>query len=79
LDLYTIYRELGKLDGLTISLLGDLKYGRTVHSLLKFFSFFKDLNVNLVCPKSLMFPEDLLKEIQLDSIKINHFTYLMMT
>jgi aspartate carbamoyltransferase len=71
LDLYTIYRELGTIDGLTITLLGDLKYGRTVHSLLRFFSLF-NLTVNLVCPDSLKFPQELLDEIPSENIKINH-------
>lgn len=71
LDLYTIYRELGTIDGLTITLLGDLKFGRTVHSLLKFLSFFKNLTVNLVSPDSLKFPEDILLEIQSNNMKVN--------
>ena len=76
LDLYTIYRELGKIDGLTVTLLGDLKYGRTVHSLLKFLSLFDGLTVNLVCPENLSFPEELLAEVNGDKIKINHSTEL---
>jgi carbamoyl-phosphate synthase/aspartate carbamoyltransferase len=69
LDLYTIYRELGGLDGLTITLLGDLKYGRTVHSLLRLLSLFDNLTVNLVSPDLLRFPEELLEEVK--SCKIN--------
>ncbi len=56
LDLYTIYREFSKLDGLTITLLGDLKYGRTVHSLLLALSRF-NVRVNLVSPSILGVPE----------------------
>lgn len=76
LDLYTIYRELGKVDGLTITLLGDLKFGRTVHSLLKFFSLFSNLTINLVSPDTLRFPEDLLKEIPTSSITIKETSSL---
>jgi carbamoyl-phosphate synthase/aspartate carbamoyltransferase len=76
LDLYTIYRELGTIDGLTVTLLGDLKYGRTVHSLLKFMSLFDGLTVNLVCPESLSFPEELLEEIKTDRIRVVHSTEL---
>ena len=76
LDLYTIYRELGGLDGLTITLLGDLKYGRTVHSLLKLLSLFDGLTINLVCPESLNFPEELLSEVNKDRIKIKNSTEL---
>jgi aspartate carbamoyltransferase len=76
LDVYTIYRELKQVDGLTVTLLGDLKFGRTVHSLLKILSFFNDLTVNLVCPESLSFPEELLKELDGEKIKIVHSTDL---
>ena len=79
LDIYTIYRELGGLDGLTLTLLGDLKYGRTVHSLLKLLSLFNGLTVNLVCPENLQFPEEILNDIGKDgikNIKINHSTEL---
>lgn len=56
LDLYTMHREFSRLDGLTISLLGDLKYGRTVHSMLLALSRF-NVNVNLVSPSILRVPE----------------------
>ena len=72
LDLYTIYRELGTIDGLTVTLLGDLKYGRTVHSLLKFLTLFNNLTVNLVSPDSLRFPDDLLEEYKSDGVTINY-------
>ena len=40
LDLFTILEELGQVDGLTVTMLGDLKYGRTVHSLARLLSLF---------------------------------------
>ncbi len=40
LDLYTIERELGRLDGLKVAMVGDLKYGRTVHSLTRLLSMY---------------------------------------
>jgi len=49
LDLYTIRRELGKIDGLNIALAGDLRYGRTVHSLAYALSLY-DINLYLVSP-----------------------------
>lgn len=58
LDLYTIYQEKGKIDGLTITMLGDLKYGRTPHSLAKILNNF-DVTLNFVAPTSLTFPDDL--------------------
>ncbi len=76
LDLYTIFRELGTVDGLTITLLGDLKFGRTVHSLLKFISLFKNMTINLVSPDTLKFPEELYNEIDLQNVKVNDYNLL---
>ena len=57
LDLYTIQREfsrLGKLiDGAHIAMVGDLKYGRTVHSLIKLLSLYRGLTFTLIAPQSL--------------------------
>ena len=54
LDLYTIRKELrgrGRgLDGLRIAMIGDLKYGRTVHSLCRLLSLFNNIHITLVCP-----------------------------
>lgn len=58
LDLYTIYQEKGVIDGLVITMIGDLKYGRTPHSLAKILNNF-DVSINFVSPASLSFPEDL--------------------
>lgn len=52
LDLYTIKKELGKIDGKNIGIVGDLKYGRTVYSLLYGLSNY-DVNVHLISPESL--------------------------
>ncbi len=76
LDLYTIKRELGHIDGLSITLLGDLKHGRTVHSLLRLIALFDHVTVNLVCPDNLRFPEDYLQEISSDKLTINHSSEL---
>ncbi|NYT85815.1 aspartate carbamoyltransferase [Pollutimonas harenae] len=61
LDLYTILTEfsrLGKLlDGAHIALVGDLKYGRTVHSLLKLLSLYRGLKFTLVSPRGLEMPD----------------------
>jgi aspartate carbamoyltransferase len=58
LDIYTIYQEKGTIDGLTITMLGDLKYGRTPHSLAKILNNFK-VTLQFVSPASLAFPDDL--------------------
>ena len=67
LDLYTIEKELSQnnknLDNLRIALVGDLKYGRAVHSLCKILSKFSNVNMNLVSPVELRLPEDLLNQL----------------
>ena len=67
LDLYTIEKELSlnnkNLDNLRIALVGDLKYGRAVHSLCKILSKFSNVNMNLVSPGELRLPEELLNQL----------------
>lgn len=62
LDLYTIQKEMesrGKaVNGLRIALIGDLRYGRTVHSLCKLLSLYEDIHFTLVSPWELRLPED---------------------
>ena len=55
-DLLTIYRELGHFDGLTVGCCGDLKYGRTVHSLLAALSRYQNMKVVLISPEELKLP-----------------------
>ncbi len=52
-DIYTIQRELGGIDGLRIALVGDLLYGRTIHSLLPLLCVHKGITVDLVSPPQL--------------------------
>jgi aspartate carbamoyltransferase len=63
LDLFTIQEEMGRIDGLTITMVGDLKYGRTVHSLARLLALF-DVRLNYVSPEILRMPETLIEEIQ---------------
>ncbi len=56
-DLLTISREMGRLDHLTIGLCGDLKYGRTVHSLIEAMSRYANIRFVLISPKELMLPD----------------------
>ncbi len=63
LDLYTIRKELGKVDGLDIVLAGDLRYGRTVHSLAYALSLYKDVTLNLVSPPLLKMRKEVLEEV----------------
>ncbi|HUF36891.1 MAG TPA: aspartate carbamoyltransferase [Anaerolineales bacterium] len=62
LDLFTIVEELGEVDGLTVTLLGDLKYGRTVHSLARLLSLY-DVRLNYVSPEVLRMPAEIIAEI----------------
>ena len=56
-DLLTITRELGHLDNLTIGFCGDLRFGRTVHSLIKAMSRYEGTKVILIAPNELRFPD----------------------
>lgn len=51
LDLYSIYKTQGSLDDITVTMVGDLKYGRTVHSLLQALSHFRVKFVFVACPE----------------------------
>eukprot|EP00475_Leptophrys_vorax_P024487 TRINITY_DN3379_c0_g1_i1.p1 TRINITY_DN3379_c0_g1~~TRINITY_DN3379_c0_g1_i1.p1 ORF type:complete len:316 (+),score=91.32 TRINITY_DN3379_c0_g1_i1:705-1652(+) len=69
LDLYTIFSELKKVEGLTITLLGDLKNGRTVHSLAKLLSLY-NVKINYVSPDSLKMPAEIIAEIKKKNPKL---------
>jgi aspartate carbamoyltransferase len=58
LDVYTIYKELGSLKNLTVSMVGDLKYGRTVHALAELLSLFQT-RFYFVSPNLLRMPEEI--------------------
>lgn len=58
LDVFTIREELGTCSGLTVTLVGDLKNGRTVHSLVKLLSLY-GVKLNYVCPPSLAMPAEI--------------------
>ncbi|WP_022910887.1 aspartate carbamoyltransferase [Aestuariimicrobium kwangyangense] len=62
LDLYTLEKELGQrggtVDGSTIAVVGDLRHGRTVHSLLKLLTVYRDVSVRLFAPESLELPDE---------------------
>ena len=55
-DLLTIYREIGRLENLTVGCCGDLKYGRTVHSLISALSRYKNIKIVLISPEELKLP-----------------------
>lgn len=63
LDVYTIQKEIGRLDGIQVSLVGDLKYGRTVHTLVELLSLY-NLGLRLVSPESLKMPADIVSNLK---------------
>ena len=69
-DLLTIKRELGHIDGITIGFCGDLRFGRTVHSLIKALSRYEGIKVVLIAPDELRLPDyikrDVLEKVGLD-------------
>ena len=64
LDTFTIFEELGagQIDGKTVTMLGDLKYGRTVHSLARLLSLYK-VKINYVSPEILRMPREVMNEV----------------
>ena len=62
LDMFTIFAELGSAEGLTVTMLGDLKYGRTVHSLARLLSLYK-IKLNYVSPDILRMPQEVMDEV----------------
>lgn len=77
LDTFTIFEELGVgvVDGLTVTLLGDLKYGRTVHSLARLLSVY-DIKLNYVSPDILRMPEEVMEEVAEKQIPQREFSSL---
>jgi len=69
LDLYTIQKEKGTLEGLTVSMVGDLKYGRTVHSLSYALAPFKPSYV-YCAPKELTMPAEVVEDMQARGIPV---------
>ncbi|HNO95193.1 MAG TPA: hypothetical protein PKJ84_13555, partial [Anaerolineales bacterium] len=63
LDTFTIMEELGRLDNLNVTMLGDLKYGRTVHSLARLLSQFSNIKLNYVSPDILKMPKEVMEEV----------------
>ena len=63
-DLMTIRRRMGRLDDLTIGLCGDLKFGRTVHSLIKTMARCKNIRFVLISPEELRVPDYIVKDVQ---------------
>lgn len=75
LDLYTIKKEMEgrgrSIDGLRIAMIGDLRYGRTVHSLGKLLTLYKNIQVTLISPKELSLPEVYVEEMRRAGVEVS--------
>ena len=69
LDLYTIKNEIGHIDDLKIALIGDLKFGRTVHSLSNALGLFDNVKIYLVSPPELRMPQEILHDLDKTSVE----------
>ncbi|MBR6524094.1 MAG: aspartate carbamoyltransferase [Clostridia bacterium] len=74
-DLLTIYREKGGFNNLTIGFCGDLKFGRTVHSLIQAMSRYEGINIVLISPEELKLPSYVKKDV----LKKNNIPYEQVT
>ena len=74
-DLLTIYREKGRLDHLTVGFCGDLKFGRTVHSLINALSRYEGIKVVLISPEELKLPSYVKKDV----LAANNIPYVQTT
>ena len=75
LDLCTMRKELAdhgrSIDGLKIAMIGDLRFGRTVHSLGKLLRLYRDIQVVLISPEELSLPEDIVEAMRLSGIDVS--------
>ena len=74
-DLLTIYREKGRFDNLTVGFCGDLKFGRTVHSLINALSRYKGIKIVLISPEELKLPSYVKKDV----LQKNNIEYVQTT
>lgn len=77
LDIFTIRQEIGTVNKLTITMVGDLKNGRTVHSLAKLLTLY-DVQLNYVSPPSLSMPEHITNSPEMKRVKqkvMKYFEY----
>ena len=74
-DLLTIWREKGRFDNLTVGFCGDLKFGRTVHSLISALSRYTGIKIILISPEELKLPS----YIKRDVLKANNIEYVQTT
>ncbi len=73
LDVFTMREEIGTVKGLTVTLVGDLKHGRTVHSLARLLTLY-EVTINYVCPPSLSMPDKVIKYLASKGISQNFYS-----
>ena len=71
LDYFTIIERFGKADGLTVTMVGDLLNGRTIHSLIKLLSLYRSVTINLVSPEILKLPDVIMDLVKKRGLKIH--------
>ncbi len=76
LDLYTIWKEVGKIDGITIAMVGDLRYGRTVRSLCYLLGKFKNVKIIFVAPECLSIKDDIKDYLKKQNVSFEENTEL---
>ena len=76
LDLYTIWKEIGKIDGITIAMVGDLRYGRTVRSLCYLLGKFKSVKIIFVAPECLSIKDDIKDYLKKQKVSFEEGTEL---
>ncbi len=74
-DLLTVWREKGRFDNLTVGFCGDLKFGRTVHSLISALSRYSGIKIVLISPEELKLPSYIKKDV----LKANNIEYVQTT
>ncbi len=71
LDLFTIKQKFGEIDGIKIAMIGDLRYGRTVHSLSYALMNYKGITIYYVAPQSLQIPHEITQKLQEKNVRFH--------
>ncbi len=74
LDLYTIQNKKGTIDGIKVALLGDLKYGRTIHSLIKLLSLYENIEIYGLSKEAFALPEEYINILKAKGIEYKKCT-----
>ncbi len=76
LDIFTIWKNFGKIDGLTIAMVGDLKNSRVVHSQCEYLMHFKKIKFILVSPEALKLPNELVSRLKKNGFEVEETAHL---